>query len=128
MLLSSDPHVWLRLDIATLMGRSRLQDTRDPAALRRALRASDRFRRIRLRAQAGRGSLDAIRSHGPRAMPAGSLSQVTPRVQAIAVLFRPAIADVFAVVHVGDHDVSHPIVGLALRLAHRRSDATDNQD
>ena len=44
----------------------------------------------------------------------------------IAVI-EPAVADVFAVVHVGNHDVVDPAVGLPLRGFHRRAHSDDDQ-
>src|SRR5262249_39719553 len=54
------------------------------------------------------------------------LSEVSPGVQAVAVL-GPALADVVAVVHVGNHDVAHAVVGLPLRLRHGRPGAADDE-
>ena len=48
-------------------------------------------------------------------------------MEPVAVLFRPAVADILAVVHVGDHDVAHAVVGLPLRLPHRRAHAAHDQ-
>src|SRR5262245_63975119 len=54
-------------------------------------------------------------------------SEIAPAMQTIAVLLEPAIADIFTIVHVGDHDVPYPVVRLPLRLLHRRSQAADNE-
>src|SRR5439155_20875275 len=53
-------------------------------------------------------------------------SEIPPRVEPVEVL-EPPIPDVHAVVHVGDHDVLDPVVGLLLRGLHRGAGADDDQ-
>src|SRR5260370_16579516 len=54
-------------------------------------------------------------------------SQIPPRVQPIEIL-KPPISNVLSIVHVGDHDVVDPVVGLFLRGLHRGADADADQD
>src|SRR5262245_51944919 len=54
-------------------------------------------------------------------------AQVTPRVETIAILFRPAVADVLAIIHVWDHHVADAVVGLTLRLAHGGTQAANDK-
>src|SRR5262245_14939055 len=55
------------------------------------------------------------------------LSQVSPAQKPVAVFLGPAVADVFPIVHVGNHDVPDAVVRLPLRLLHRRSDSAGDQ-
>ena len=61
------------------------------------------------------------------ASPDLALPQVAPGMQLVVIL-EPAIADVGAVVHVGNQDVLHPLVRLRLRLLHGDSEAGNNED
>jgi hypothetical protein len=54
-------------------------------------------------------------------------AQIAPGVQAVAV-FYPAVADVRAVVHVGDQDIFNSRVHLCLRLLHGLAQADDHED
>jgi hypothetical protein len=54
-------------------------------------------------------------------------AQVAPIVQAVAVFF-PAVADVGAVIHVGNQDILDARVNLGLRLLHSLARADDDED
>src|SRR6516225_7485007 len=58
---------------------------------------------------------------------AGRSAEVAPVVEFVGV-FDPAVADVGAVVHVGDEDVLDARVRLSLGLFHRLADADDDED
>src|SRR5262245_60054358 len=72
-------------------------------------------------------------SSGAAAFPGSSLtpgvllSEVSPALESITVFLEPAVADILTIVHVGNHHVPHAVVGLPLRLLHRRSGAADDQ-
>src|SRR5258708_11468676 len=56
-----------------------------------------------------------------------SLRQIAPVVELVGV-FGPAVADVGAVVHVGNQNVFDAGVGLGLGLLHGLAEADDDQD
>src|SRR5260370_20428482 len=56
-----------------------------------------------------------------------SLTQIAPVVEFVGV-FGPAVADVGAVVHVGNQNVFDARVGLGLGLLHGLAEADDDQD
>src|SRR5215813_8794102 len=55
------------------------------------------------------------------------LAQVAPGVQSIVIL-KPALANIVAVIHIWDHDVSDAGVGLSLRLSHGLTEAAHDQN
>jgi hypothetical protein len=65
------------------------------------------------------------RSHGDFLSVILDLAQVSPGVQLVVIL-EPALADVIAIVHVRNHDVSDTRISLCLRLTHRMPDSADH--
>jgi len=54
-----------------------------------------------------------------------NLSQVSPVMQLVAV-FKPSIAYIGPVIHVGDHDIFYSAVNLVLSLLHCLAAAANN--